>query len=240
MVEFGSGYTTLFLLRALADNAADIPAERVLLQEKANAHASFLAAASSPSGGERALGMWVATGGAAWGLDPAYYLQGKDDPRLYSFEERAADDPYVRAMQRAVEDVGHQNMIEHLTSSRFRLDSIPPDRLPIGLAWNDHHSYRDFFQMYWEALNPAGGLLVLHNVAGHRELWDDLEWIRRQRDAAADFEVLILPEPHKLHQNSCAILRRVTGYQPTFRLEQPAAVAHDLQRLLDEAASDDE
>lgn len=34
VIEFGSGYTTPFLLRTLADNAADVEVERRLLGEK--------------------------------------------------------------------------------------------------------------------------------------------------------------------------------------------------------------
>src|SRR5262245_48295768 len=64
VVEFGSGYTTLFLLAALKENALDFIEESDCLRAKTDS--AIAARASTES--------WYEAGGKACGVDPGFYL----------------------------------------------------------------------------------------------------------------------------------------------------------------------
>jgi predicted O-methyltransferase YrrM len=207
VVEFGSGYTTLFVLRALADNACDIEEERKLLREKSSSLLP-LPANFEDLDIEVAAG-WFARGGKACGVDPSYYLKPYT-PQLYSFEELPADHEYSRTMTQAVTDIGHTDLFTCI-HSKFSAESAPQQ---VDLAWNDDHSYQEFFEVMFPRLNPNGGLFVFHNVPSDEGLWNSIEWMKNERSAQKDLEVMILQEPHKLNQNGCALIRRTTSYRP--------------------------
>jgi hypothetical protein len=234
VVEFGSGYTTLFVLRALADNAADYGDERRLLREKTLAVAggedlsSLLTEDGKP--GPRAM-EWYGAGGKACAVDPGYYMDPYA-PRLFSFERHPSEHPYAQTLRDAVHRIGHEGLYQPLYGAGFSAKALPPDALPVDLAWNDDNAYREFFEELWPALNPRGGLFIFHNVTASDEWWYAIEWMKEQRAAERDLEVLILEEPHKLNQNGCAILRRVTAYRPPFALSDPPAIIERLKRFM--------
>src|SRR5262245_55998177 len=83
VVEFGTGYTTLFVLQALADNVADIAAERQLLREKTLALgdlSNIKMEKDAPAGPIRhstrdpRVIEWFGSGGKACAVDPGFYL----------------------------------------------------------------------------------------------------------------------------------------------------------------------
>jgi predicted O-methyltransferase YrrM len=234
VVEFGSGYTTLFLLRALADNLKDIQTERTLLREKSLAlmrpeHKQ----ATRPEHKQTAFERWFATPGKACAADPSYYLKPYL-PHLYSFEKLSEGHPYSRKVVRAVTEIGHISLFTHI-HGEFSADALPDKR--IDLAWNDDREYAQFFEACWPRLNESGGLLIFHNVPAVEELWRSIEWMQSQRAAQKDLEVLILHEPHKLNQNGCAILRRNTNYQPSFRSANFLGILHNLARFMSETTN---
>jgi predicted O-methyltransferase YrrM len=248
VVEFGSGYTTLFVLRALADNVKEIEEERAALKEKSAALGELpptlqeLVAQKVPAIGmatkERAAALvqgayykWLNSGEKACSADPAYYLEPYK-PHLYSFEKLAEGHGYVTSMRKVVDEIGHGDLFSHIHTEDFATASIPA---PIDLAWNDDYKYREFFQAFWPSLNPKGGLMVFHNVPAAENLWDDVQWMKRQRAKARDLETLTLQEPHKVHQNGCAILRRTTSYEPTFAYNDVDTVYRSILRFMGKA-----
>src|SRR5258708_4436925 len=72
VVEYGSGYTTLFLLAALAENSRDTEEEAVLLREKTAALYGLKSANLGPP--DLLITEWFEKGAKACGVDPAYYL----------------------------------------------------------------------------------------------------------------------------------------------------------------------
>jgi len=233
VVEFGSGYTTLFLLRALADNAVDVDTERRLLREKTLAvfgeDSSDLLLGDGKTDA-RAM-HWYSSGGKACAVDPGYYINAYC-PRLFSFERQSADHPYTKAMRDTVSALEHQGIFVPFYDAMFSAKALPREAFPIDLAWNDDTAYREFFGELWDALNPRGGIFVFHNVPACEEWWLAIEWMKEQRAAAGDLEVLILQEPHKLNQNGCAILRRVSDYRPPFALGDPPAIVDRLKQFM--------
>lgn len=207
VVEVGSGYSTLFLLRALADNACDIEEEARLLREKSSSLLPLPINVADLDREKR--DSWYAAGGKACGIDPLYYLKPYI-PHLYSFEELPEDHQYSRTMKQAVAQIGHGSLFTQI-HGKFSTEPIPQQ---VDLAWNDHYGYENFFEALWPRLNPSGGFLVFHNVATSTGSWKAVEWMKSQRSAQKDLEVLILHETHKLSQSGCAILRRTSCYRP--------------------------
>lgn len=219
VVEYGSGYTTLFILQALADTAADVEEERAALCSKTAVLGDLTMFTAAPR--DPRVRAWLDGGGKACGVNPEFYLEPYA-PHLYSFEERDPSDRYAQRMAVAVETLRLAPFVTHLTAAVPSMDALPRDAVPIDLAWNDDKDYRDFFETFWPCLNPAGGLMVFHNTAAVRESWDDMQWIKARHAEANDLEVLTLCEPHKLNQNSCTVLRRVSAHVPRFLTEDAA------------------
>lgn len=247
VVEFGSGYTTLFVLRALADNARDIAEERRLLREKTEplgplpptlkemVEKKIPAVVTAPPARAQQIlyqlfNKWQNAGEQAVSADPAYYMEPYE-PHLYSFEKLSEGHGYVTAMKKVVNEIGHGDIFSHIHTEDFATASIPA---PIDLAWNDDYKYREFFDAFWPKLNPKGGLFIFHNVPAVENLWDDVQWMKRKRKKAQDLEMLTLQEPHKFHQNGCAILRRTSSYEPTFAYNDLDTIYRSLRRFMGE------
>jgi predicted O-methyltransferase YrrM len=249
VVEYGPGYTTLFILRGLADNEADVKEERDGLAQKSRFSRGQLSkiqdvlkargTADRPGFWRRllyartdwAIARWFAAGGKACGVSPGYYLEPYR-ARLFSFEQHAESHRYARRMKKVVGELELSSLMRSIHGAGISADAIPVDARPIDLAWNDDESYRKFFEEFWPLLNPRGGLMIFHSTPAFRNCWDDINWMREQRSSAGDLEVLTLPEPHKLIQNGCTILRRTTDYEPPFALQNPAGVVADLERFM--------
>lgn len=225
VVEYGSGYTTLFLLLALSQNAIDHLAESQALREKTPAP-SDLAALE----GRQPYQQWLTKSGKACAADPAHYLT-PHAPRLYSFDEKPLNDPYAQRLVQAAETLQLSDLLDYHTGGKFDLHSMPATARPIDLAWNDHDEYRPFFSAVWPKLNPAGGMLAFHNTAAHKSTWESIQWMKRQRRWFNDLEVLTLTEPHKLWQNGCTILRRTSDYRPMYHSASRDRVLADAARF---------
>lgn len=229
IVEYGSGYTTLFLLAALSENATDTKEESALLRDKTAALGDLRALNLSDSGS--IIGEWFGNGGKACAADPAYYLD-EHTPHLYSFEEEDASHEYTQRMKHVVDALKLTDWFSHLRGTRFSIDALPAGALPIDMAWNDAQHYREFFETVWPVLNPRGGMMVFHNTVSRKYSWDAIQWMKARRSLANDIEVLTLPEIHKLDQSSCTILRRTTEYQPPCLTRQPEDTLRNAIRFM--------
>jgi hypothetical protein len=220
VVEFGSGYSTLFILRALADNVAAIEAEKnaLLAKTKAARLLERWGPDRQPQADmDAAAHDWLDSGGVACGVDPVFYCK-EYAPHLFSFEHLPEDHEYVEHMRSAVDAIGHTSLFTQFCEQGFAQNTLPPEFLPLDWVWNDCHYDLEFLSEFWEYVNPSGGLLILHNITGHSTYFQTLQSFVEQRAPYGDLEHLVLEEPHKLMQNGCAILRRTTAYQPRFSL----------------------
>jgi predicted O-methyltransferase YrrM len=229
IVEYGSGYTTLFLLAALAENASDFQEESSLLRAKTIAASDPRQARTGH--GRQNVTAWYQAGGKACGADPGYYL-GTYVPQLYCFEEQSDNKAYTKRMMDAVSELKLSGLLSYFPGSRFTLEALPAQAMPIDLAWNDDHHYKAFFDMFWPKLNPNGGLMIFHNTVAAENLWEEVNAIRAERSKWGDLEILTLAEPHKLNQNGCTIFRRITSYQPSFRKTTRERVLTDLMEFM--------
>jgi predicted O-methyltransferase YrrM len=211
LLEYGSGYTTLFLLAALADNLSDVEEERASLLTRVEALGDV--GSGEISVDDARVAEWFNTEGKTCGIDPAQYLVPYS-PRLYSFERHDAEHPYAARLRTAVARLGLDAWFTQIAGQGPAFETVPEDNRPVDLAWNDDMHYREFFLQIWPMLNPRGGLLIFHNTVATERAWSAIEWMRTERARAGDLEVLTLQEPHKLNQNSCTILRRTSQFQP--------------------------
>lgn len=218
VVEVGSGYTTPFMLKALADNAADFEADVTRFRKKTDRLAAAIAGGGSTPATddperERAYQRWLLDE-PVW-ADPCFYARAYA-PRLYAFDNYSQEGPAPRVGAIAatlgvshllrftnVDPIGHSAVVEE----QYR---------PVDLMFNDAENYRAFANEYWQLLNPGGGLMVFHNTLGVSAIQDDLmdAASRWQADHPGVLELLTIDEPHKLYQGSFTMLRRISGIRP--------------------------
>lgn len=214
VVEYGSGYTTLFLLQALADNVADFAGEREDLVEKTRA-SGLLERGEAASWNDQSFRLWFGGGGRASAADPAYYLDPYT-PHLYCFENKPVGDRYAAALMRAVAEAGLDGLFSLHDGNTMSGDDLPAEAKPIDLVWWDFPGFDRCYRLFWPILNPDGGMMIWHDVAsglGSTNWKTFRELTASPRD---DLEALVLFQPNKLDQNSCAILRRTASYAPPF------------------------
>jgi len=203
VLEVGLGYTTPFLVQALADGAAEFQADRARLAQ------------APAEDRRRAL------------LAPAHH-EAEYAPRLYAIDDFSAEGSSAPAVLEALRSLGLDAWAEvHQGDFRGHSRQLPEAALPFDLVWFDCGAlpeYIDFMEEYWRLINPEHGLLLLHytywnltaEVGGveYTELIAGpvANEIKRQQTAAgfdAHFETLSLVEPHKTRQGSVTLVRKL-------------------------------
>lgn len=187
IVELGYGYTTPFIAQALADNAANIldERERHNVQRKAGVLTN----------------KWYAE-------HPSYA------PMLHVVDDQSQrESTYATAMQ----DTLAQLELDPYVSLHMEMDLQQAHKLfkkdSLGMVWNDAAWDPNFLKTWWPLIKSDGGLLLLHNVIGNGEVsrWCTASPRRVMRELFPHdkFEFLTLLEPHKAHQGSVALLRKL-------------------------------
>ena len=196
VVELGGGFTSVFLLQALADNAAE-----------AQAMASAASAAAS-------LGFpWLVPG----------FVGAKLDTATLHVVDTLAHAHSTAGLVAAAADA--LQLRRHLRFHKCdALDSDLPSILAaevrhFGLVWLDIGAglrLDALVRAWWPRVDPNGGIVAVHssltNVVGQA-------WVKSMRAASASgsdpqlgcFEIMSFLEPHKLFQNSVTMLRRRGG-----------------------------
>lgn len=198
VLELGGGFTSLFLLQALADNAAE------------------LAAAAQAAAQAAALGVpWLTPSAGAQAESAAA-------ARLHCVDNLAHEHSTAGRVRDAATALGLESHL--LFHDADALDADLPARLAPGtrhfdLLWVDLGAgarLGALVDAWWPRVNPCGGLLCVHstltNAAGRA-------WLAGMREGCASgadarygrFELLSLLEPHKRFQNSITLLRRKGG-----------------------------
>ncbi len=200
VLAVGLGYSTLFLLQALADNHAAARRDAAIVAGHIDAPA------------RRGV------------LDETQPVD-MEPPRLIGIDDFSADPARLAHFLRCVERL---QLSPYLQLHRCRYQDLDPATLPvIQFAWIDcgHQlEYPDLLNRYWPLLDADGGMLALHytyvDVLLHTDDGDERLLIpgpclnalsNQQRRAGRDggFELLTLVEPHKLRQGSVTLLRKL-------------------------------
>ena len=214
ILEVGLGYTSLFLLDALARAAAD--------------HRDDLAAL----GGDR-------DGSRRAQLLNEHALRPDYSPLMIGIDDFSLAGSSCAQVAAAADALGLAPLLKILPGDfRDVIPRIAKDDLPLDMIWFDcggRREYVDFLSLAWPLLSPSHGLLALHFT-----YWPNvvtfpgkapatfmlpgaiLNEIKRQQaelGLEARFEVLSLLEPHKSRQGSITLIRKLP---PQDRYREPA------------------
>lgn len=212
VLEVGMGYTTPFLLRALADNIAEADADRRLMPEAATDDVAY----------DR-----VSILNSRWYAKP-------HTPRLIAIDDLSGPTSTAPQVLAVVRDLGLEPHLQlHQGEFRGRAAAIAAESGALDFVWFDcggPREYVDFLQEYWSLVNPDGGCIALHftyHMWGAEATRRDgskapiqmllpgsiLNEIKRQEALSgppATFETLSLVEPHKTRQGSVTLVRRLS------------------------------
>lgn len=190
VLEIGSGYTTLFILQALADNVTAYHNNKRRLQLSARGQQDDFTAL----------------------LIPDYY-KSSYDPYLLSIDDFSHKQTTAHMVPAIAETLALSQYLRWCASDYTTAVSDMPDTyLEFDLVWLDcgnYEEYVSYMRTVWPRVNRDGGLFVLHSTETNFEAQAFIR-LMKIRQATTDFrrfELCGLLEPHKWRQNSIAIFR---------------------------------
>ena len=230
VLEVGMGYTTPFLAMALHDNVIETKADISILTK-------CRAEISDDEVGRKEV------------LNNSFYMQ-EMTPNLHAIDNFAMKESSSSAVLKTIKDLDLESFVR-IYESDYKGASRKIDRscFPIDCIWFDCGNYRDrrnLISEYWDLINPAHGLLILHSaywMAPARIIGEEgaslspgpiLNELKRQqalRGVDANFEVLSLLEPHKFRQGSVTIVRKLP---PVDKVRQ-TSYTREVEELFDDS-----
>eukprot|EP00698_Gefionella_okellyi_P011672 TRINITY_DN3094_c0_g1_i1.p1 TRINITY_DN3094_c0_g1~~TRINITY_DN3094_c0_g1_i1.p1 ORF type:complete len:363 (+),score=43.72 TRINITY_DN3094_c0_g1_i1:42-1091(+) len=213
VLEVGAGYTSLFLLQALADNEAEM---RVYA-------------------GLRERGEDNIKPGTPWCVEP-YFQQQQPAPRLHCIDNMAHDFSTADKVSSVAERLGLRDFLVYHNSDAFDADlpALLAPGVQFDLLWVDLGAgsrIGPFVEAWWPRISAAGGMLAVHSTLTNSLTRSWLEQMRsRSRQSVPDplygvFETMSLLEPHKLFQNSVSVFKRrgdgLTDYEEPIYSKYP-------------------
>lgn len=212
VLEYGTGYSTLFILKALSDNLLDFNSEIKDLKAKKSSY--------QPAISPEEFDEWFFDKSAPF-YDPAYYMRGYK-PKLICFEKLPPSHEYTQKLLTIVDKLKLTPFLMLIQGEPCgQSEKIPKEYLPIDLAWNDDDSYYKFFNEYWDLLNENNGALLYHNTISATSLVvSELEKIKIKLESIKEYEWINIVEPHKLHQRSFTMIKKRPKSQ-SIHFDQP-------------------
>lgn len=213
ILEVGMGYTTPFLLRALADNVDEFAEDLHRLEARGE--------------GDPRLEV----------LLPEYH-EKPYQPHMIGVDDYSEEDSTAAQVRELLDALGLEPFLTlYRRSFQGLTRELRQEALPLDFVWFDcggPAEYIDFLREYWPVINPAGGILALHYTHWHwptvrrrmdgTELGRDeirptmvLNEIKRQQAKQGihvRFETASLVEPHKGRQGSVTLVRRLGSETP--------------------------
>jgi predicted O-methyltransferase YrrM len=189
VLEIGAGYTTLFILKALADNLDSYRTELRCLE------------------GTRA------TGDDQSALLLRRYYDSPYEPVLVSIDDFSDRRSTAHRVSDVAQTLGLAGLLELLTTDfREALPSLKHRLSPIDFAWLDcgaYDNYQYFIEHVWPYVNGDGGLVMFHSTETNLEAQAFMRKMKLWQATTAfeKFELCSLLEPHKVRQNSVALFR---------------------------------
>jgi predicted O-methyltransferase YrrM len=204
VLEVGMGYTTPFLAATLAE-----------AEQRSRLESSALAGKTRPylAEGRELDHDWLNAEPAL--LRPAFYREPYR-PKFVAVDNLSVVGSSAKLVQDVLDELGLRDAVTVVNADlRECRDRLPAGFAPIDLAWVDAWECLYFFDHFWELINPAGGLVVMHYLMTYPEGEAILDYIAKvQRAKPGQLEMLNLLEPHKMVQNSITVLRRTSGGRP--------------------------
>lgn len=185
VLEVGAGYTTLFILKALADNMKAVEDEKAQIR----------------SGQTTLLPQYYRTP-----YQPVLHA-------IDTFGHPQSTAQKTEAKAKALGIAGPLRL--HNADFRGYAAQLPPAELPLDFVWLDCGglpNYMAFQNEYWKLIDPNGGLLLIHSLVTNLQGQFYLNQLKlaQATNSFHAFELLSLLEPHKGVQNSVTMLRMVS------------------------------
>lgn len=215
VLEYGMGYSTIFMLKALSDNIKAYEKEKKsILKKKANF--------PTPISLEDFKSFFLDKEAPLY--DPEYYLKPYS-PQLICFEKLPKSHEYTQNILKVVDDLNLGYLLTLIEGDACtQSEKIPSSFLPLDFVWNDDDSYYHFFKTYWGLLNNVNAHLLIHSTEGTGSLnLLEMEKIRqnlKNEENESNYEFMSILEPHKLHQRSFTIIRK-KGNKEQIHLDIP-------------------
>jgi predicted O-methyltransferase YrrM len=207
VLEVGSGYTTAFIARALADNAADFQQARPFVAAKAR---DFLRV--QPNLQQQKA--WYKTEPPF--ASPLFYTSPYK-PIFVAVDSLAIASSSASQVSSILDRVGLGGIVTMLNGDLRQLhERVVQHCAPIDFAWVDCDQSITVFEQYWPDMNPADGVLLFHWLLTDRNGEAVLEYFKSKQRIRNDFEIVSLWEPHKIAQNSITIIRKTARKNPVF------------------------
>lgn len=206
VLEVGMGYTTPYLVAALAQVESQVRAESAALATKTARHLET---------GRPLDTDWVYAEPAL--RAPGFYLEPYE-PRFVAVDDLSIPDSSAGQVLEVLASLGLEDRVQVINADvRECRALLPADFAPIDLAWVDAWECLYFFDHFWDLINPDGGLLVMHYLMTYPEGEAILDYIAKvQRAKPGELELVNLLEPHKMMQNSLTVIRRTSGRARSF------------------------
>lgn len=200
LLEYGMGYSTFFILKALADNVAAFKKEKQrLIKKKYNEKLTI---------SKENFYSFFFDKEAAF-LNSEFYINDYQ-PKLICFEKLPAEHSYTTSIIQTIKALKLDNYLYIIHGNPCtQSDEIPASLLPLDFIWNDDDSYYKFFKTYWGLMNNHNSYLLYHSTEETTSLgMAELGKIKQSLVNRDDNEILSIIEPHKLHQSSFTIIRK--------------------------------
>jgi hypothetical protein len=221
VAEFGTGFTTLFLAKALADNQREFTTHRRLLRERIERNREAVTRLLNLNEEEihnnpAIQDIFVSTmepvvflGGPPVAPNPFFYEQPYN-PQLFSWEHQPEIHNYVLTLRNTLRELKLDQFVTVRSGAKIEgyLNEVPAARRPIGMAWNDFGNKTKFFRETFEHITPDGGILVFHSPSDFQDEITQIKSELKDQLLNGTCEYLTLVEPHKFLQTGCFLIRR--------------------------------
>ena len=233
VLEVGTGYTTPFIARALADNAAEHAESSKQLRAKTRELLKTLESQRDQEVRRREQEKWVSAAPAL--ASPQFYATPYR-PKFLAMDSLTLPTSSAPRVCDVLTRLGLRESVT-LMDADFRNmhDHIGAEFLPIDFAWVDCDYSLAFFDQYWRDINPQDGLLIFHWLLTDKGGETVLDYIRSKWRVNNDFELVSFWEPHKIAQNSLTIIRKTAVKNRVF--DDKAALLQDTIGFLKSAAT---
>ncbi|KAJ1460405.1 hypothetical protein M885DRAFT_433706, partial [Pelagophyceae sp. CCMP2097] len=188
VLEVGAGYTSLFLLQALEDNARELELYRLRLARTARC------------------------GAMPWSVDS--YFDTPHEPVLHVIDNiqcRAQAHTTAHRVSAAAKGLGISSarLVVHVQDA-FNADlpcALAADEPFSDFVWIDLGAaarVEHFFDDWWPRVDPRGGVVIIHStLTNAKRRAASVSRLDGPHALARDFL-----EPHKMFQNSCSIFQK--------------------------------
>ena len=200
VLEYGMGYSTFFILKALADNIKEFQHEKEQLLNKNSDYPTPIS--------QEDFDKWLFDNNPPL-LDPAFYKKVYA-PQLICFEKLPKTHDYSSKILNSIKELNLDHLLTFIHGDACTdIKKIPQHLFPLDFIWCDDGFHYKFFKIYWNLMNDNDSYLLFHstvNTSITRKA--AMDKIKAALSNKKNYQLIDVIEPHKLHQRSFTILHK--------------------------------